>query len=377
MHGGDIYNNRIEHDFSVNLNPFGPYPEVKNAVRDAVENISAYPEYGAVSLKEELIKKLSENVALCSSDESESENQEKQFHCLNAAITNGASEGIMSIVRAVNASNAIVEVPSFFGYEYALNASEKINVDYVFRNEILKDDFSIKNNSLVMIANPTNPTGEFSDISEIDSLYLKIKDAGSYLIIDESFISISDFYMSSFIEKIYEKPDYYDRLFIIRSFTKSFSIPGVRLGYVVSSNISIMDRLNKMLPEWNVSVLALAAGKECLKHTDRLLGDVNKIKIEREYLVGELRGLGLKVLESCTPYVLFTGKNGLYEALLEKGILIRNCDNYRGINIYKKWLNPHLDRESKCDEVGIYRAAVKTREENEILINEMKGILNE
>ena len=142
----------------------------------------------------------------------------------------------------------------------------------------------------------------------------------------------------------------YKNLIIVRAFTKIFAIPGVRLGYLISSNQEILDRIRMQLPEWNISSLAQAAGIACAKEMEFVERTIAFVDKERAFLTEGLKKFGFKVIPSSTNFIFFYTEKELYEPLLQRGILIRDCCNFRGL---KK---------------GYYRIAVKTREENQTLL---------
>ena len=357
MHGGDIYNNEIEHDFSVNLNPYGPYKEVVDAAKKAVSDLSVYPEYGTVKLRESIAK---------------SHGISSDYVC----VTNGASEAIKVIVSNQYLSDVIIETPSFYGYERSVHPEQQLHT--YTRNSFLKlNENLIMRNSVLVIGNPSNPTGEYTDPFIIDSLYKSVKRSGALLLVDESFLPLSDYYDRSIIDLIKENPEYYDRLIVVRSFTKSFSIPAIRLGYFVSSNERIVNAIQSALPEWNISTVAEACGMECLNHIDRLKDDVKAIKIQRKKMENALKNLGLLVHESHANYILFGADRDLYSKLLAKKILIRDCSDYRGIDeITEKLLcdNISTNRDYNSTNIGIFRAAVKSEDENQYLLNAIKEV---
>ena len=359
MHGGDIYNNKIEYDFSVNVNPFGPYDNVVNAVKNTASKLDVYPEYRSLSLR----KKIAD------------------LHGISAnhiCVTNGASEAISAIIKSQIIDDVIIEIPSFYGYEHSIKQGQKL---YAYsRNSILKlNENMIKKNSLLVFANPANPTGDFTDIFKLEPLYKRVKNADAYMMVDESFLPICDYRDRSLINRIKEDPDYYNRLIIVRSFTKSFSIPAIRLGYFISGDAVLVNTIEKSLPEWNVSLPAQVAGEQCLIASDKLQNDVIRIKALRNKLVRELSNLGIKCYNSCTNYILFVERDGLYEKLLKKGILIRDCSDYRGIDeIKKEIICQNMNGEiSGGRGMGIYRIAVKTQEENDIFIEALRNVLKD
>lgn len=147
----------------------------------------------------------------------------------------------------------------------------------------------------------------------------------------------------------------FDNLILVRAFTKVFAIPGVRLGYLVCKNDRILMRIASQLPEWNLSCFAQAAGCVCARQKEFLAETERLTAAERQFLEEGLRRIGFQVFPSRANFLLVYSKDPLYEKLLEQGILIRDCSNFRGL----------------CR--GFYRIAVKGRRENEILLNAMQG----
>ena len=142
----------------------------------------------------------------------------------------------------------------------------------------------------------------------------------------------------------------YDNLLLVRAFTKIYAIPGVRLGYLLCSDRSILGKIKRQLPEWNLSVFAHAAGSVCAKQSAFITETIDYVKGERQFLTDNLRQMGLRVFPSDANFILIHSNIPLYESLLGHGILIRDCENFRGLS------------------KGYYRIAVKSRKENETLL---------
>lgn len=147
-----------------------------------------------------------------------------------------------------------------------------------------------------------------------------------------------------------QETDTFPNLILIRAFTKIFSIPGVRLGYLVCSDPLLLEKISMQLPEWNVSGFAQAAGFECTMQTAFVKKTAGYIEKERQFLENGLKQAGYKVFPGRTNFLLIYCEHPLYDRLLDKGILIRDCANFRGLS------------------KGFYRIAVKSRKENEALL---------
>lgn len=346
LHGGDIYKNKIEYDFSVNINPLGCDNRIIDAVKNSVGAVTNYPEYGANSLKVALGEVVKEPVE-------------------KITITAGASEGFVGLMHLLGPKTGYVVTPCFSGYEYALNTIDAKIIRLDGLDKITEvDDYA---ESVVFLANPNNPDGKNIPTDKLLELLRYIRKHKGTVIVDECFLPLSDTYDRSLLgytkdEKIISGKsveDIFESVYIVRSFTKSFGIPGIRLGYVVSPDGNIAHKLERLLPEWNVSSIAISAGKTCLQCTDVLEEARSIIKSEREFISNELTNLGMNVSLSNANFLLFTGPIGLQDKLINKGILIRDCSNYIGL------------------ETGCYRVAVKDSNSNRKLIAAMKEIINE
>ncbi len=345
IHGGDIYNNKVNIDFSVNINPLGIPNSVKQSINKAVDMCDCYPDINCTKLKSAVSELLSENGNEVNPD--------------NIIFGNGASELFMAIVHAIKPQKALIPVPSFYGYDYALNATDckrkyspidlerGIVADQII-NE-LNDDIDI-----VFITNPNNPTGQLIDCKELTKIidYCYIKKIN--VVVDECFI---DFCETA--ESTIKLTKQYDNLIVVHAFTKIYAIPGIRLGYLVCSNKTLIEKIQRNLPEWNVSVIAQVAGIACTTEKDYVQETKKYVSAQRILLTEGLVNYGFKVYESHADFILFNCKYRLYEPLLEKGILIRDCSNYKGLSD------------------GFYRIAVKSEIENKELLKAIGECIEE
>lgn len=332
IHGGDIYRNHVEIDFSVNVNPLGIPKTVKAALYEAVENCSKYPDISAEQLK----KAVSGMLAVPKE---------------RLLFGNGASELFMAVIHGIKPKKTVIPIPSFYGYEYAAEAADGEILYYETKEKYgfcLQADFlSVLTDEVdvLFLANPNNPTGNLMSREELKSVLFHCRDRGIYVVLDECFIEFCG-REYSMLQEIETFPN----LILIRAFTKIFSIPGVRLGYLVCSNPLLLEIIGRKLPEWNLSSFAQAAGYECAMQTAFVEKTVISIRKERRFLEEGLRRAGFRIFPSKANFLLIYCEQPLYDRLLEKGILIRDCENFRGLS------------------KGFYRIAVRSRKENEVLL---------
>ena len=358
MHGGNIYGNEIEYDFSVNLNPLGPPKSVRDALAAALNHVEEYPdpEY------RELRRGLANYWQLA----------EEQI-----VPGNGASELIPGIIRTLSPKTCMVTAPCYSGYETALNAAAPSC--RIYRIPLrAEDDFTLPENTcqeiarvkpnLLILTNPNNPNGKRISANRLREIADACRTEGTVLLMDECFLALSGGDEDSLIHCIRSEAL---PAVVLRAFTKTFAIPGVRLGYAVCS-APTAERIRRELPEWNLSVFAQYVGRAAFGNvtpgtpapetsaggtSGYLAASVEMIAREREYLMAELESLGFRVFPSDANYILFQSRDReLHQKMLDKGILIRDCRDYHGLT------------------AGFYRIAVRTHRENTALLRCLRNI---
>lgn len=338
-HGGDIYRNQIRLDFSVNTNPLGMPDSVREALHQAVEEAEHYPDIHA----QELTKAVAERLRI----------SEKRL-----VFGNGASELFHAVLHAVKPSKILIPVPSFLGYEEAAKAMDCEVIFYEMKKE---EKFSLTERildtldesiSLVFLANPNNPVGNLVEPELIFKIAEKCRQCDIALVLDECFMELTGKEMThSFFYQLDEFPN----VVVVRAFTKLYAIPGVRLGYLICEQ-TLAEKIRLQLPEWNLSVFAQRAGVAAIKEQEYVARAVVCIQTQRLFLCEELKAAGCNVFDSDADYLLFYSEKKLYELFLQRGILIRDCSNFRGL------------------QRGYYRIAVKSEEQNRIFADVLRDI---
>lgn len=330
IHGGDIYRNQIELDFSINVNPLGMSDAVREALHGAVDKSVNYPDEQAQGLVEAVSERL-----------------HVPPECL--VFGNGASELFLGVVHALRPRRTVIPVPSFYGYEYAAGACNG-RIDFVPMKEqeaFLPDgellDALTEETDLLFLANPNNPTGRLLDTAYLEKILQKCRKIDTVVVLDECFL---DFCGQG--ESMLPRLSEYENLLVVRAFTKLYAIPGVRLGYLAGAP-RLVARIRQHLPEWNLSIFAQEAGIACAGQTEYAKRTAAFVRKERTLMEERLRALGVRVFPGDANFLLLFSECPLYERLLRRKILIRDCANFRGLT------------------KGYYRVAVRGREENERL----------
>lgn len=273
---------------------------------------------------------------------------------------NGAAELIFRAVLARRPRRALVPAPAFAEYEAALRAAGCGIGYYPLREE---NGFDFDDGILtaigtdvdmVFLCQPNNPTGRTVPRPLLLRILKRCRAAGALLVLDECFCDfLDDPAACTLAGELAAWPE----LLILKSFTKMYAMAGVRLGYCLGADPTLLDAMDAAGPAWSVSSLAQAAGLAALGETEHVRMTRELVRTERPWLYGRLRELGLRVIPGEANYLLFRCETPLAEALGRRGILIRECGNYHGLD--DTW----------------YRTAVRTRNENERLVRSLREVL--
>ena len=339
IHGGNIYKNKVKADFSANLNLLGMPESVQKAAIEGVLASQVYPDPDCTLLREKLalLHQIPMDQILCG---------------------NGAAELIFALVAEVKPQKALIVAPSFFEYTQALNYVHCEITEYFLKKEhqfCIQEDFLdwIKPElDLVFLCNPNNPTGQLIDPILLEKIVTKATKMNCLCVIDECFLSFVDekdqYSCSSLIKN--------NSICILKAFTKIYAMPGIRLGYLIASDQKLLSNMKNGIQPWSVSVVAQKAGVAALDEVEYLNETLNQLKSEKDFLLEQLHLLDYEVYGSAANFIFFKGETNLFQQLLSEGIMIRDCSNFSGL------------------EQGYFRIAVRTRQENCLLIETIRRI---
>ena len=341
IHGGDIYSRSFELDYSVNINPLGIRRAVKEAAEKGVALSEHYPDVQCRTLKRAIERKegVSREAVICG---------------------NGAAELIFAIALGIRPGKALLAAPGFAEYEQALRAAGCSISYYTLKEEngfeAGRDfvDMVTEDLDIVFLCNPNNPTGIAYSRDFLRDVLVKCRECKVVLVVDECFIEFMDSPMEYTMRPFLEE---YDNLFLLKAFTKTYAMAGLRLGYGLSSSRALLEAMAAVMQPWNVSIPAQMAGTAALAETGYVESARNLIRSERKYLTDNLRQLGLTVYDGAANFIFFKGPVNLGEACKDAGILLRDCSNYHSLG------------------AGYFRIAVRTRKENELLVKTMQRIM--
>lgn len=332
-------------DFSASINPLGAPDSALAAAHNALDDIVHYPEIDAASL----IATLAEH---------------HDIPAENLVAANGSTELIYLLPRMLPTKRALIVTPAFSEYgnallqagiavdTFPLSATNGFGFDPDALLASLDDE-----TGLVVVANPGNPTAAGIDPDQL--IYLATQLAGrAALIVDEAFVD--------FIPKLslIDSVSKHDNLYILRSMTKFYAIPGLRVGYLAGPAAAIR-LIRQAIPPWTINTPAQAAAIACLNDYDYQQQTLTLIPELRQKLSAGLIDLGLTVFPGVANYLLTQLPQqglrapALAERLRHDGILIRDCSNF-----------------SSLDDKFV-RLAVRTLEENSRVISALHQVLTQ
>ncbi len=322
-------------DFSQNVNPLGPPVGALEAARRAVtEESGGYPALDYPELREALSHYL-------------------EVPAATVLPTNGGAEALFLATRAASENQsrkALVLEPTFSEYAAAARTaglepvrriSRRPEQSFAFDASVLDD---VEDVAAVFLCNPNNPTGNALSRDEVLEVAVKVREAGATLIVDEAF--------ADFVPEVSVASEVVEGLQVARSLTKFFTIPGLRLGCLISSN---SERAQSFQPSWSVNAPAAAAGIAAAR--DRVFAKLSISAVERlrNALYDSLNALpGIEAFPGVANFLLARGPEGLAGRLARRGVLVRGCEPFFG-------LGPEF-----------FRVAVRGDEENGRLIKALR-----
>lgn len=351
-HGGDVYAAREDGaawlDFSANINPLGLPESARQAILAHVDDVVHYPDPAARALSAALSAHAGTPVD-------------------TLVLGNGASELFYLFFAALRPRRVLLPVPAFSEYERAA-LSAGAEVEYFLLRE--RDGFALDVEKFlaaardvqadaVVLGNPNNPTGTLTPREALVHLSERLTALGASLVVDESFLAFRADEAHFTLQK---DAGHLPHCFVVRSLTKFFAIPGLRLGYGVALP-ALKRKLDAQKDVWNVNVLAQAAGAAALGDAAYIERTRRETALHARVLEGLLKDLpGVAHVQKPSANFLLVRledaakTDALLAGLKARGILVRDCANFPGLT--KGWL----------------RLALRTPEENERLVAAWRAV---
>jgi len=332
-------------DFSASINPLGVSPLVRAAIISALDALVHYPDSGHAELRAALA----------------------QHHGLPAesfTIANGSTELIYNLPALISGTKALLIAPCFSEYSQALHQHgwqvEQIVLtpESNFSIDLQQLETALSGGiDLLCLCNPANPSGTLYPQQVIERIATFCHTNGTFFVLDEAFM---DFCEESSAKLFIARQG---NAIVLRSMTKFFGIPGLRLGYAIS-NSTLAERLNAIGGPWRVNTLALVAGTAALQDEDYIQRTIADTSLERHILSRSLERFPcLRVYTSSVNYLLVeitraTTAKELQEHLLQQRLLIRDCSSFDGLS------------------ERFFRVAVKNRQDNQRLLDALEMVFS-
>jgi len=305
-------------DFSANINPLGPPQGVLSAIETSLTPISlqVYPDvHNFVSAIAEKHRLMPDEIV----------------------VGSGVASLIFAVMHTLAPKKVLILEPAFAEYSRASVAvNAQITTALLTEDNGFTPDFGSLVSAvtesqfdLVILNSPHNPTGVLYPRDALLSLIDAAAEHNAAVLLDEAFIDYASH--ESLVSLAATKP----HLIVLRSLTKFYAMPGIRVGYAVS-NAKLAEKIKVQIDPWSVSTVALEAGCAAL-HEDEFGAESCRINaIAREEFESALRGIGLEVLPSAANFLLTKLPHGsgrdLQDWLDSERILIRRCDSFHGLS---------------------------------------------
>ena len=281
----------------------------------------------------------------------------------NIIVGNGASEIIKALLEEFKGKTGFV-LPTFDEYRNRYPEEKRVeftpkNEDYSYTVNDLISSFEKKDIENMILINPDNPSGNYIPKAELLRFMDWTESKGIRLIVDESFADFADELDNTLIEqKILNK---YPNVYVMKSISKSYGVPGLRLGVLASGDKKMVAKLKKIVSIWNINSFAEFFMQIEEKYTSDYRKALKEFRAERKRFVDELSGIpGIRVIPSQANYVMIKVKDAEYAKKLLKKLLIK-------YDILIK------DLSSKTKSGGYMRIAIKNRKDNDTLIQALKA----
>ena len=351
VHGGQAWKLEGVEDFSHNLNPFGPPEDLEDIIAQAVSEIGHYPDDSCEELKDTV---------------------SKTFNVDTDCITVGA--GSSDIIRNFPntfirpGDRVIINRPSFAEYAQQCRI---VGADIVWNELRPEDDFRIDLDSLmfeadgakaIYICNPNNPTGRVEPRDKILSIVRECEDRGILVFLDETLLELVPGYVDITLSGMVDR---FSNLIVASSLTKSFAIPGIRIGFGFS-NPDIIAEMEKVRMTWNVGQVEQTVANVLLRDRMDYVDHAAMVMAEEsEIMNSSLEEVGFPVGDVSDSFFYFNSLEPLHmqcsdfkKKMLSHGIMVRDCASFG-------------------DDFSCYvRYSVKDRERNCRFIAAVDSVLN-
>ena len=283
-------------------------------------------------------------------------------------VGNGAAELIKAFMGKMTGAIGIVR-PTFEEYPHRYQENDIVafwpsNNNFAYTAEDLIGFFEDKQIRTMIVINPDNPSGNYITKADMEKLITWTKEKDINLLVDESFVDFAEEDNSTLIVRdiLKENP----HLYVMKSISKSYGVPGLRLGVLASGNTELIAELKKDVAIWNINSFAEFYMQIEEKYRQNYVEALKMLRDERKYLENELRKIpGIRTIPSQANYIMAEITSGMTAAELTRVLIVRH-------NILIKNLFSKVSRDNK----QYIRLAIRNRQDNDRLIAALKEEMN-
>ena len=281
-------------------------------------------------------------------------------------IGNGAAELIKSLIESLNGKLGVIR-PSFEEYSHRHNENDIVSFvpktsDYSYGTDDLIDFFSNNRVENIVLINPDNPSGNYINKTDILRFSEWCENERIRLILDESFVDFADEQDATLVSEQYLNQ--YPRMIVVKSISKSYGIPGLRLGVLATADQYLVDYIKKDVAIWNINSLGEFYMQIAEKYKKHYITSLDKLRIARKKLYDDLSEINsLEVIKSQANYFMVK-VTGISSRQLTRKLLVEN-------NILIKDLSSKMPKNDN----NYVRIAVRRGEENDMLIRAIKEVV--
>lgn len=316
----NISEDRALLDFSANLNPFGPPEWLRDVLKHGYETLTRYPDPTSLKAKQAIAR--SEGV------------EPKQV-----LVTNGGAEAIFLAAKCFERQRALIVQPTFIEYERACQHYH-IEIEDVFLDTLNEFGFPVdevcnKMNEVevVFICRPNNPTGTMVEEEVLQRILDRGLVTGTSIVIDEAFVDFLPESLSSLAHWI----ETYPNLLLLRSLTKMYTIPGLRIGYMLAQQ-HIIEELERNQIPWSVNAFAATIIPRLLEDDQFVSRTRDWLQFQLQKLRSSLDQLDFYMSPTKVNFYLLKDKKKplhtekLFTFLIEHGIIARHTHNFKALD---------------------------------------------
>lgn len=332
FHGSDlekieaIYGIKKENitSFSANVNPLGISPKLKQTLVHQIDAITGYPDREYTSLRKSIATYV-------------------QGDMDTILVGNGSTELISLFIQMINPKKALILAPTYSEYEREITLNGGICTHYYLKEEhyFHLDTKDLEQHltsdiELLVICNPNNPTSTSISVKQMEEILTLCRGKQIYCMVDETYVEFT-----SEIHEVTSVPliKTFDNLIILRGISKFFAAPGLRLGYAICGNPSLLAEVNKKKNPWTINTLAAIAGEIMFSDTDYITQTKNLIHTERTRIYDILSTCkNVKIYPPTANFVLVKilkdsiSSDQIFDCAIKDGLMIRDCSSFEGLD---------------------------------------------